>query len=72
MITNIAYFRGLMAARLANKDNWVVVLAVSKAFVNFIANQPMPMLEGALIIRPHALVAGDVAGHPELWVMIAA
>ena len=72
MKTDIDYLRGLLGARLANKDNWIIVLAGSKAFVNFVANRPMPMFKGALIIRPHALVAGDVAGHPELWVMIGA
>ena len=66
------YLRGLVGARLANKDNWVVVIAGSKEFVNFIANRPMPMFDGALIIRPHPVVAGDVAGHPELWVFIVA
>ena len=76
METDIDYLRGLLAARLANKDNWITVIAGSKKFVNFMADRmvdrPPPMLKGWLFIRPHAVVAGDIAGHPELWLMILA
>ena len=76
MNTDIPYFRGLMAARLANNDNWVAVFAGSKAFVNFMANRARARFKGLgaglLIISPHALVAGDIVGHPEVWVMIMA
>jgi hypothetical protein len=71
--TDPNYFRGLVGARLANKDNWVVVIAGSKKFVNFRANQPgMPISDRMLFIRPHTVTAGDQPGHPKLWVMIAA
>lgn len=66
------YFRGLVGARLANKDNWIIVLAGSKKFVKFVTDRPMPHFAGALIIGPHPVVAGDVSGYPELWVWIAA
>mgnify|MGYP001591351194 CR=1 FL=1 len=72
MRTDVDYLRGLVGARLANKDNWVFVIAGSKEFVKFISDHPLPMVNGGLIIRPHAVVAGDIAGHPELWVMIGA
>ena len=72
METDTDYLRGLLGARLANKDNWIMVIAGSKKFVNFMADRPPPMLKGGLVIRPHALVAGDIAGHPELWLMILA
>jgi hypothetical protein len=66
------YLRGLVGARLANKDNWVIFVAGSKKFVHFIADRPLPMSDGVLLIRPHPVVAGDVPGHPELWVMVGA
>ena len=71
-MTNIGYLRGVVAARLANKDNWLFIIAGSKAFVNFIANRSTSMLKGAVMISPHALVAADIVGHPEVWVMIVA
>lgn len=72
MGNDIQYFRGLVGARLANKDNWIIVIAGSKKFVNFVTDRPMPKFEGALIIRAHPVVAADIAGHPELWVWIGA
>ena len=72
MNTDIAYFRGLVGARLANKDNWIFIIAGSKEFLLFMRSRPMPTLGGELVITPHALVAGDIAGNPELWVMIVA
>lgn len=64
------FLRGLLGARLANRDNWVGIIAGSKEFVNFMAFRPKPKLDRGLVIRPHPVVAGDVPGHPELWVMI--
>lgn len=72
LITNTGYLRGVVAARLANKDNWLFIIAGSKRFVNFIANRSMSALKGAVMISPHTLVAGDIAANPELWVMIVA
>lgn len=67
-----AYLRGLVGARLANKDNWVFVIGGSKAFVHFFASSPMPRFEGGLVVAPHPLVASNIAGHSELWVMVVA
>lgn len=69
---HVAYLRGLVGARLANKDNWLFLIGGSKGFLNFLLSRPMPVFKGMLLVSPHPLVAGDVVGHPELWVMIVA
>ena len=69
------YMRALIGARLANKDNWVVIFAGSKKFVRF-QEQRLPSLQsqqgGVLAVGPLGLVAGDIAGHPTLWVLLVA
>ena len=69
------YMRALIGARLANKDNWVVIFAGSKKFVRF-QEQRLPSLQpqqgGVLAVGPLGLVAGDIASHPTLWVLLVA